>query len=109
MASDVTLKAGEEVITPILNANNQITSDKNTQFVVSLDEMFQAMSETDKARWTSSVTGATGDIKISDVNNNYSGTMTASFLKADGKAGNNTNAASLLVTVPLQLMVLIRF
>lgn len=100
MASDVTLKAGDEIITPILNADGQIISAKNTQFVVSLDEMFQSMSETDKARWTSSVTGATGNIVISDVNNNYSGTMTASFLKADGKAGNNTNAASLLVTVP---------
>ena len=100
MASDVTLKAGDEVITPILNADGQIISDKNTQFVVSLDEMFQSMSETDKARWTSSVTGATGNIVISDVNNDYSGSMTASFLKADGKAGNNTNAASLLVTVP---------
>ena len=100
MASDVTLKAGDEVITPILNADGQIISDRNTQFIVSLDEMFQSMSETDKARWTSSVTGATGDIVISDVNNKYSGTMTASFLKADGKAGNNTNAASLLVTVP---------
>lgn len=100
MASEVTLKAGDEVITPILNADGQITSDKNTQFVVSLDEMFQSMSDTDKARWTSSVTGATGLIVISDVNNGYTGTMTANFLKADGKPGNNTNAASLLVTVP---------
>ena len=100
MASEVTLKAGDETIAPILNAKGQITSDKNTQFIVSLDEMFQSMSDTDKARWTSSVTGATGDIVISDVNNSYSGTMTAKFLKADGKDGNNTNAASLLVTVP---------
>ena len=104
MASEVTLKAGDEIIAPILNDKGQIISNYQTQFVVSLDEMFQSMSETDKARWTSSVTGANGDIVISDVDNDYPATsealITASFLKADGKAGNNTNAASLLVTIP---------
>ena len=102
MASVATLNAGDETIAPILNKDGKVETVNryNTQFTVSLDEMFASMSDTDKARWTSTVTGATGNIVISDVNNDYSGTITAAFIKADGTAGDNTNAASLLVTVP---------
>ena len=109
MASAVTLKAGEQNITPIFD-EGVITADGQTQFTVSLDDMFSQMSDTDKQRWLSSVTGANAGITVSDIKENgqnitkLNNKVNIQFIDKDGKLCgtnglDNTKAAGLLLTV----------
>ena len=109
MASAVTLKAGEQNITPIFD-EGVITADGKTQFTVSLDDMFSQMSDTDKQRWLSSVTGANAGITVSDIKENgqnipkLNNKVNIQFIDKDGKLCgtdglDNTKAAGLLLTV----------
>ncbi len=106
MASDVVLKGGEQLITPVLNNKGVLDAnwDNYAYFVLSLDEMFANMTQTDKDRWMSSVTGANAKnpINISDVKNangNFAGNIAPFFLNAKGEITNNTNAIAMLLAV----------
>lgn len=106
MASDVVLKGGEQLITPVLNNKGELDAnwDNYAYFVLSLDEMFANMTQTDKDRWMSSVTGANAKnpINISDVKNangNFAGNIAPFFLNAKGEITNNTNAIAMLLAV----------
>lgn len=117
MASAVTLKAGEQNIVPLFDEDGVVTNDGYAQFTVSLDEMFANMSDTDKQRWMSSVTGANAGFSISalkeagkdfagltiptsdDKNTVFTNDIDLAFLDKDGKPCDNTKATSLLLTV----------
>ncbi|MDN0053031.1 hypothetical protein QVN91_08680 [Bacteroides caecigallinarum] len=109
MASAVTLKAGEQIIAPIFDKDGKIeaTLADKTIFTVSLDEMFSKMSDTDKERWMSSVTGANADDPITVSNIKENGTaitkldnkVEISFIDKDGKPCDNTKAAGLMIMV----------
>ena len=104
MSTAVTLKAGEQNITPILKDGNfDATYTNKTFFTVSLDELFNSMSQTDKDRWMSSVTGATGGATISNVKDaagkSYTGTISAAFINAKGEVVDNTKATALRLEV----------
>ena len=106
MVSEVTLKAGEQVIAPIFdNAGNLATgvAASQTQFSVKLDDMFASMSQTDKDRWQSTVMGANNGAKV--VNAEAAGETPAAsdfaiqYLDKDGRTTpDNSKAVSLLVT-----------
>ena len=109
MASAVTLKAGEQNIVPLFDKDGVVTNDGYAQFTVSLDEMFANMSDTDKQRWMSSVTGANAGFSISalkEAGKDFAGLdvtdendIDIAFLDKDGEPCNNTKATSLLLTV----------
>ena len=109
MASAVTLKAGEQIIAPIFDKDGKIeaTLADRTIFTVSLDEMFSKMSDTDKERWMSAVTGANADDPITVSNIKENGTaitkldnkVEISFIDKDGKPCDNTKAAGLMIMV----------
>lgn len=109
MASAVTLKAGEQNIVPLFDKNGVVTNDGYAQFTVSLDEMFANMSDTDKQRWMSSVTGANAGFSISalkEAGKDFAGLdvtdendIDIAFLDKDGEPCDNTKATSLLLTV----------
>ena len=109
MASAVTLKAGEQNIVPLFDKDGVVTNDGYAQFTVSLDEMFANMSDTDKQRWMSSVTGANAGFSISalkEAGKDFAGLdvtdeddIDITFLDKDGEPCDNTKATSLLLTV----------
>lgn len=108
MASEVTLKAGEQIIAPVFKDGIlDATYEGKTLFTVSLDEMFSKMSDTDKERWMSAVTGAnaTKAIAVSNIKENgntidkLDDKIEIGFIDKDGKPCNNTKAAGLLIAV----------
>ena len=106
MVSEVTLKAGEQVIAPIFdNAGNLATgaAASQTRFSVKLDDMFASMSQTDKDRWQSTVMGANNGAKV--VKAEAAGETPAAsdfaiqYLDKDGQVtSDNSKAVALLVT-----------
>lgn len=106
MVSEVTLKAGEQVIAPIFdNAGNLATgaAASQTRFSVKLDDMFASMSQTDKDRWQSTVMGANNGAKV--VKAEAAGETPAAsdfaiqYLDKDGQPiTDNSKAVALLVT-----------
>ena len=63
-----TLAAGEQVIKQSVQSDGK-TEDKDNhmRFDISLDAMFNAMSDADKAKWTSATLGANADLDITKV------------------------------------------
>lgn len=103
LASDVVLKAGNQTIYPVLTGAGVIDSNHpyEMSFVVSLDEMFNKMSATDKDRWTSKVMGANGDIvpvSVKVAGETYSeANIDIKFINADGDVVGNDKATALRV------------
>lgn len=103
LASDVVLKAGNQTIYPVLTGAGVIdaTHPYEMSFVVSLDEMFNKMSATDKDRWTSKVMGANGDIvpvSVKVAGETYSeANIDIEFINADGDVVGNDKATALRV------------
>lgn len=103
LASDVVLKAGNQTIYPVLTSAGVIDANHSNEmsFVVSLDEMFNAMSATEKDRWTSKVMGANGDIvpvSVKVAGETYSeANIDIEFINADGDVVGNDKATALRV------------
>ena len=104
LASDVVLKAGNQTIYPVLTGAGVIDVTNHPyemSFVVSLDEMFNKMSATDKDRWTSKVMGANGDIvpvSVKVAGETYSeANIDIEFINADGDVVGNDKATALRV------------
>ena len=104
LASDVVLKAGNQTIYPVLTGAGVIDATNHPyemSFVVSLDEMFNKMSATDKDRWTSKVMGANGDIvpvSVKVAGETYSeANIDIEFINADGDVVGNDKATALRV------------
>lgn len=104
LASDVVLKAGNQTIYPVLTGAGVIDATNHPNemsFVVSLDEMFNKMSATDKDRWTSKVMGANGDIvpvSVKVAGETYSeANIDIKFINADGDVVGNDKATALRV------------
>ena len=104
MVSEVTLKAGEQVIAPIFDNAGRIASATahQTQFSVKLDDMFASMSQTDKDRWQSTVMGANNGAKVVKAEAASESPAASDFaiqyLDKDGRVTtDNSKAVALLV------------
>ena len=63
-----TLAAGEQVIKQSVKSDGKTADEDNhMRFDISLDAMFNAMSDADKAKWTSATLGANADLDITKV------------------------------------------
>ena len=63
-----TLAAGEQIIKQSVQSDGKtVDKDNHMRFDISLDAMFNAMSDADKAKWTSATLGANADLDITKV------------------------------------------
>ena len=114
LATDVVLKAGKQVIAPVLVLDNQnkvtIAHRGSMMFNVSLADMFASMSDTEKNRWTSTEMGANAGATTVLVKDSK-GTeyevdaddIEIVYVDADGKEianGANNKAVSLNIYLP---------